>query len=1006
MAALSVDSTPAEIVQVLLQVHATQQQQQQQLQTLLQQQQQQTQEMHAQRALISQIQNNQQQLVDAQAKQGQQLLDAQTKQNREKDKKGDMVGWKSFPQVPKFNGDETAFMNYEFKLQNFVRPEGEFEEFLEFIKELDEEPKLETITEKNDKELEDILWYDDQLYAILTASCEDAALGTVKNVRECKGYRGSLAWYRLTRDVASKSGVRLERLADKVHHPKPITSYATAEAELRAWDTMVKELAKMEGQQISDLTKRTTLKKMVPADLVRDLERDRSLKTWEQAWNFVLEQVPLRKHWPTSTKKKGPNDMDIDAAEEENKSEDEDKTKCPPCNGSGSDQDLDTLKGNGSNVFQGYCGWCNRWGHKRADCRQRLASLNPGEPGKGGKEQAKGADKGKGKGKTDGGTGWYNGQGGGWQGKGGKSYGKAYGKGGWQQKGKGGFNGIMANIDGDFSSWDSWGANPYGGGSFFGSLMSLDEDDTSETDALDQNAFDQEDDPDTENVPLCAAPEPLEGAKKPSRPTFATLTDLCQWYKEHPELNVVTSTVPVFPSIPSTTPSKTPAKEDGATMSPYASCSMTNVVTSPSTAQTLREAIPGEDPSPRPVDLKDVFDAECGLQLADDFGEAEDLWPENSEGNDDPFDDSPPDVRVAGVSLEGENGIVQATTEVGLCIACGGTKWLLDDVVACPLCDAEDAHATSEPEPANTVEAHAPEVQSAFRKRVSRAKRNGQTGHRSRKKLRKVNAWVKTRAANAKKFEDQTVSDLKQMFEESGLNFEGSEADDDHSCTSPSEISSSCSPPPDLHISTLLHKTAAVEGCWYDEPEQVEGVKSLVGSKDKDEEVMLWEDSEDERADKGTQEIMNLSWRSAPEEWDGAKWVKVDSVVDSGAAAPVAPPDMLPGVKIVPSPGSLRGQKYTSASKHKLKNLGQQHIQACTEEGENTSVLFQIADVSKPLVSVGSICEKGNRVIFGRSGGVVKNLQSGSEIPFYRRNGIYVLSLWLRDADSQGFTRP
>ena len=83
--------------------------------------------------------------------------------------------------------------------------------------------------------------------------------------------------------------MRLERLADKVHHPKPITSYATAEAELRAWDAMVKELAKIEGQQISDLTKRTTLKKMVPADLVRDIERDRSLKAWEQAWTFVLE---------------------------------------------------------------------------------------------------------------------------------------------------------------------------------------------------------------------------------------------------------------------------------------------------------------------------------------------------------------------------------------------------------------------------------------------------------------------------------------------------------------------------------------------------------------------------------------------------------------------------------------------------------------------------------------------------------------------------------------------
>ena len=120
---------------------------------------------------------------------------------------------------------------------------------------------------------------------------------------------------------------------------------------------------------------------------------------------------------------------------------------------------------------------------------------------------------------------------------------------------------------------------------------------------------------------------------------------------------------------------------------------------------------------------------------------------------------------------------------------------------------------------------------------------------------------------------------------------------------------------------------------------------------------------------------------------------------------------MLPNVKIEDSEGSLRGQKFTSASKHKLKNLGQQKILACSEEGDELEVLSQIADVSKPLVSVSSICERGNRVIFGKSGGVVKNNYTGAEIPFYRKNGIYVLSLWLADGPAEpvakaGFRRP
>ena len=134
----------------------------------------------------------------------------------------------------------------------------------------------------------------------------------------------------------------------------------------------------------------------------------------------------------------------------------------------------------------------------------------------------------------------------------------------------------------------------------------------------------------------------------------------------------------------------------------------------------------------------------------------------------------------------------------------------------------------------------------------------------------------------------------------------------------------------------------------------------------------MWEEEE-------SNELLGFSWRSEPETWEHKKWVRVESVMDSGAAAPVAPPSMLPNVKVEPSPGSIRGQNFTSASKHRLKNLGQQKINAFTDEGDPTSVLFQIADVSKPLVSVASICERGNRVIFGKAGGVVQHLTTGKE---------------------------
>ena len=64
------------------------------------------------------------------------------------------------------------------------------------------------------------------------------------------------------------------------------------------------------------------------------------------------------------------------------------------------------------------------------------------------------------------------------------------------------------------------------------------------------------------------------------------------------------------------------------------------------------------------------------------------------------------------------------------------------------------------------------------------------------------------------------------------------------------------------------------------------------------------------------------------------------------------------------------------------------------EECDDVDVLFQIADVSKPLVSVPAICERGNRVIFGKSGGVIQNIQTGHETPFYRQDGIYIYISW------------
>ena len=93
-------------------------------------------------------------------------------------------------------------------------------------------------------------------------------------------------------------------------------------------------------------------------------------------------------------------------------------------------------------------------------------------------------------------------------------------------------------------------------------------------------------------------------------------------------------------------------------------------------------------------------------------------------------------------------------------------------------------------------------------------------------------------------------------------------------------------------------------------------------------------------------------------------WVRIRTVMDSGAAQSVAPPSMAPGVIIEESPGSQRGQHYISASGGRLPNMGQQRLKVQTNEGRDSKVVYQIAEVSRPLTAVSQTCDSGNWVVY------------------------------------------
>ena len=134
--------------------------------------------------------------------------------------------------------------------------------------------------------------------------------------------------------------------------------------------------------------------------------------------------------------------------------------------------------------------------------------------------------------------------------------------------------------------------------------------------------------------------------------------------------------------------------------------------------------------------------------------------------------------------------------------------------------------------------------------------------------------------------------------------------------------------------------------------------------------------------------------------------------MDSGACQTVAPSSMAPGVPIEDSVGSRNGQHYTSATGHKSANLGQQTLRVQTNEGKDSKVVYQIAEVIRPLTAISGTCDQGNWVVYTLQGGFIMDCQTGRRTHFERRGGIYELDLWVKEEDleegsqSSSFARP
>ena len=115
-------------------------------------------------------------------------------------------------------------------------------------------------------------------------------------------------------------------------------------------------------------------------------------------------------------------------------------------------------------------------------------------------------------------------------------------------------------------------------------------------------------------------------------------------------------------------------------------------------------------------------------------------------------------------------------------------------------------------------------------------------------------------------------------------------------------------------------------------------------------------------------------------------------------------------MQIRPSEGSKRGQVYHATDGTQIPNEGEKTINAVTDDGMEYSATYQMAKVTKPLNSIGKICDQDNVVVFTSQGGAVVNNTTGKETHFGREHGVYVMRSWIfngsMDNTLSPFARP
>ena len=115
---------------------------------------------------------------------------------------------------------------------------------------------------------------------------------------------------------------------------------------------------------------------------------------------------------------------------------------------------------------------------------------------------------------------------------------------------------------------------------------------------------------------------------------------------------------------------------------------------------------------------------------------------------------------------------------------------------------------------------------------------------------------------------------------------------------------------------------------------------------------------------------------------DRRDWERIELTVDSGAAETICPAASAKSVPTVPGEKFKAGASYTCASGKPLPNLGEKKCLAYFGDSPTARGLrMQVADISRPLLSVSRAVDSGCRVVFDSQWSYIEKSRQEREHP-------------------------